>query len=780
MIQTAFLLLALAVQGDPAAEAVRKLGSDSIEERDSASKKLKELGESARRALQEASKDSDIEIARRAGTLLRTLDLRTSLSERIRTDLPGIEDRLATDVDHEWTLVFLSVVSHQVSREDLSILAPRALRGASNPQEKMQAIQIVANNKVTAATPEAIKLLTDADRGVAGIASACIVHLDGPELRRALVAMATGGPPPQRATACRILANVQAAETAPVIANLLTHADPNVQREALDALVAFEARGEAGKILAILKSPQPVMHERAARALRSLEARSVIPELVALLKNETLAVRLAGVRTLEMLRAKEALPDILRLLSDPDAELRSAAVWAAGGLGGAPPAAEQVALLKDEDSRVRAGILWSLGRARSKDAKDAILKGLEDPDPDVREVAAWAAGTLDLREAGPLLVVALDKPGNLTPNLVWAAGRLQAEKAIPLLLKMLKDPRARGSEEAALALARLRSVEAIPALFERPNPRARRGMPSLLPLSAAALRAYPAADVLPKSLETLSDRDPERRALGAQALRVIQAPESIPRLIKALDDPNEDVKATAALALGEMGAKEALPALLKLLENKSSIASGSAGEALAHLGATEALPTLRRLAQEQDRSREGEVVRALDRFGDAASLDFVIAGLRRADSDFILAAGMWLCREGRKVAIQPILEDGEIYFPLNGLRRPAEWKTLHAKKLDGDLEGTELEVMEGLGKLAGLSVDWEREDWEPDVVQLLRRIQIANPGGRMTALDALLVLVRHWDNDYEVILDPGRLRIVPYGDAQRFWKKWGEAALKEK
>jgi len=84
------LLLALAGQ-DSADDLLRRLGSDSIEERDAASQKLRALGEAVRPALERASKDPDSEVARRAAALLRRLALRGRLSPQLRAAIPGAE-----------------------------------------------------------------------------------------------------------------------------------------------------------------------------------------------------------------------------------------------------------------------------------------------------------------------------------------------------------------------------------------------------------------------------------------------------------------------------------------------------------------------------------------------------------------------------------------------------------------------------------------------------------------------------------------------------------------
>jgi HEAT repeat protein len=329
------------------------------------------------------------------------------------------------------------------------------------------------------------------------------------------------------------------------------------------------------------------------------------------------------------------------------------------------------------------------------------------------------------------------------------------------------------------ALGRLRVKEAVPFMLEKTSP-APKAEVKLRDGAFLALREYDAADVLPEILKFLEKKDPSERAIAAEALRAIRSPDSRSTLRKLLEDGSDVVQGHAARALGELGDRESIPRLVVILEDESSDARGDAAYALSLLGAKEALPALRRGVQDPDRDTEGEFVRALGRFGDDVSRDFVVAGLSQYRDEGIYAAAMWLCPEGRKVAIQPLLDDAEFYLPLNAFRRPEEWKKLQAARIEGPLEGTYQELAERIGAAAGLAVDWEWEDWDPDVDTLMESHEIPNPLGRMSAAEALFEFIRFLDADYDAIFEEGRIRIVPYDDAEAFWDRWGAAALREK
>ncbi|HYF00304.1 MAG TPA: HEAT repeat domain-containing protein, partial [Planctomycetota bacterium] len=353
-------------------------------------------------------------------------------------------------------------------------------------------------------------------------------------------------------------------------------------------------------------------------------------------------------------------------------------------------------------------------------------------------------------------------------------------------LKLAESPDLAEQEEALRALGRLGAQEAIPLLLSpytpqgKAQPRADGAPPGpLKPGAFAALRSFPAEAVLPHVRPLVDAQDVDRRVLAAQALRAVRAPGAKDVFLKQLAGDAEEVQAVAARALGELEAREAIPRLLEILANEAPYARSAAAYALSRMQAVEALPALRRAAQEAD-GYEYEFIRALERFGDDRSRDFVVSGLPLYSEQGVLAAAMWLCRENRPVALQPVLQESSVYVPLNGLRRPDEWRRLCDVRFTEDLDGTLLEIVEQIGTAAGLSVDLEPAETEPDLGFLLDTYHLENPDGRLTGAEALLRVIGLTDYEYEALVETGRIRIVGWDEAEAFWERWGRRALKEK
>jgi len=75
-VRILLLVLALAGLQDAPSDLIRRLRSDRAEERDDAAKKLADLGNAAREALESARRDKDEEVSRRAAEILQTIDRR--------------------------------------------------------------------------------------------------------------------------------------------------------------------------------------------------------------------------------------------------------------------------------------------------------------------------------------------------------------------------------------------------------------------------------------------------------------------------------------------------------------------------------------------------------------------------------------------------------------------------------------------------------------------------------------------------------------------------------
>ena len=143
-------------------------------------------------------------------------------------------------------------------------------------------------------------------------------------------------------------------------------------------------------------------------------------------------------------------------------------------------------------------------------------------------------------------------------------------------------------------------------------------------------------------------------------------------------------------------------------------------------------------------------------------------------------AASWLCRSGRAEGVKALLDQGEGYTALNALRKPVAWKRLESKTIEGDLEGTRIELADRLAREAGMRIEWRREDGSVDVSWALERARLRSDRGRMSVAGALEQLVRLSKSEFDAILEDDVIRIVPESEAGTFWEKWSEEQPKKK
>jgi HEAT repeat protein len=530
ILSLAFRLF-LALQSDSTLQArdlIEKLHSGKIEERDEATRKLKELGKDALPELEKATRDGDSEVAGRAKYLLEVIALRGTLSPTLRKVLPGLEDRLALG-GHTWTQVLLTLIRvhpneervyPDLKKEDLLALAGPGVREARTVEEKVEICQLLVNDPfarevLSPASPEIIKLLQDGNASVRSSAADALGSLGAKETIPKILKLLKDDDADVCTSAINALLSLGAKESVPEILKLLKDDDASVRREAVhalgileakesvpelvvllnddDALVRGNAAGALGilgkketapKILKLLKDDQWLVRSSAAEALGRLGAKESVPELVKLLKDDGVFVCAKAAEALGRLGAKETAPEILKLLKDKDETVRSSAVDALGRLGTKETVLELVTLLRDERGEVRSSaafVLWILG---AKETAPEILKLLRDKDGTVRSNAAFVLGRLRVKETGPDLVKLLkDEDGRVRSQVADALGRLGAKETAPELVKLLTDgPDV--SSSAALSLCRFGLKDGVPLLLEFARMKSKNFWVALCPLNS--------------------------------------------------------------------------------------------------------------------------------------------------------------------------------------------------------------------------------------------------------------------------------------------------------
>lgn len=410
MVFLAFVLL-VAQEPPRAAELVERLRSENIEEREEAAKKLQALGRAAVPQLEKAARDSDGELALRAREILRRGAILERVPRGFDKAFPGLRERLLGGDDHDWTLAFREVFEDRASpaaretwstgsiAEVLAFLAPAALRGARNAEERIEVLSTVSAFRIRGAGVVLAEFLRDPEVGA--LAAEAIVETDakeaGPSLQRLLQAPEAA----VRRTAVYTLGKLEARDAVPSMIALARDPDPSVREACAWALSAFGNKEAVPLLVPLLADPREAARTCAVRRLAELGARDAIPNISPLLKDAEAGVRVAAAQSLALLAGKDAAPLLASLLGDPASPVRRAGADALAALGVAEPL---LAALKGGDTGGRNFVLEILHDRPLPEAKARLVELLSDPSAETRPLAAAALCAIGSREGAETLL----------------------------------------------------------------------------------------------------------------------------------------------------------------------------------------------------------------------------------------------------------------------------------------------------------------------------------------------------------------------------------------
>ena len=252
------------------------------------------------------------------------------------------------------------------------------------------------------------------------------------------------------------------------------------------------------------------------------------------------------------------------------------------------------------ESRAQAcGLMWartaralrSVERGPGDLVMADVLARLDDPDHEVRDEAARALGRIRSPDAVDVLLACLRDPhSSIRPQAARALGQIGDRRAVESLTQYLESASADLRQACADALHDIAGREPAP-----PSPRATRALRTM----ERADDDLPAADII----DRLDDADHEVREEAARALGRIRSPEAVEPLIRHLQDPGSTIRPQAARALGQIGDRRAIEALTECLASGSVELQEACAEALGDVGGRMPIRRLIRLLGEQRHER---------------------------------------------------------------------------------------------------------------------------------------------------------------------------------
>lgn len=425
-------------------EQIQRLRSESLDEREQATRQLIRMGDSARPVLRRVAQDADAELAVRAAHVLRVIEL----SGRFRTEFMrsrlSLLEQLASGPGDVWCTAFLDLAAeyrsvdpaaHPEVRNDLEILVDQALAGArtvgdkiricrgigrwalGGPAEKVCALlhepspalrvaaaQALMEARAVGALPELLKILLHEDWALRAIATCLLRILDAERSSGEVSRMARDRDAHVRERAFEVLGELGTPTALKEIRKGLSEVVDSVRAAAVTAFGRAAESGEHREVLELLADESAEVRAAAVRALRELGASAAAADIMKLLKDKSEDVRCEAVRALGELREARALPEIRALLSSPSIPVRVEAIWAWARIEGEGARAGLEKLLTDSDEAVRMIASRALGIVGQERSIRALEPLLEDKSPLVRAQAVSSLCRLGLESAAKLVV----------------------------------------------------------------------------------------------------------------------------------------------------------------------------------------------------------------------------------------------------------------------------------------------------------------------------------------------------------------------------------------
>ena len=401
-------LLLVPVQDDPAL-LVERLDADDLEMREEAFEKLQLLGEKAAPFLEKVKNQGGPEFRNRVAELLEQVRKARIVPEQFR-NRKALADLLAGGGDEAWTTAFLS--TEDLSTEDLTVLLPRALRGAKKgkdqsdifmivyrkqapqlfralllaikdetipPVVRITALHFYAGHAGEGAVPFLLPFLQSEDPDIRAytvmrladirtdaVTPTILEHLDDPAAavrRAAMSAMMRRPRPDQESRIAKHLTDVDDMVLIETIRTLsswnitsrwrevarqLNHRDPFVRHAAIDALGGFGVEESAAHLLPLLDTEESKLRKAILRALEKIGSRSCTPTVISLFTDSDPGVRVNAVRTMRKLAGPDDVDDLVKILKHSDPAMKRSALDILG-LTGSAEAVEPVAAILADD-----------------------------------------------------------------------------------------------------------------------------------------------------------------------------------------------------------------------------------------------------------------------------------------------------------------------------------------------------------------------------------------------------------------------------------------------
>lgn len=359
----------------------------------------------------------------------------------------------------------------------------------------------------------------------------------------------------------------------PGLIGALEDADVNVRYHAIEALGHLRAAAAADVLLEIAESRDFFLAFPALEALRRIGDPTIAPALVPLLEDELLCDPAAI--ALGVLGDEEVVGPLVELLNAPSAPTRAVAHALAAFY-------DRYETVYHEGQHIADLVRHAIAPAGARNLLDAVPQANAEELRAVVLVLGWLEGPQVERALARLLDEAAAR------KVVVEALVNYGERCTPMLLEQLDAEDVETRTSAAVALGRIGSALAVPALTRLLE----EGEPALAIAAAEALAKIGDRSAFDALIVPLGHPDAAVRQAAIAALDSLGHPEMPARLVALLHDTNPYVRESAVKIAGYFAFEQCVDLLLECCGDRDERVRRAALEHIPYLDDSRVLPVL--------------------------------------------------------------------------------------------------------------------------------------------------------------------------------------------
>ena len=449
-----------------------------------------------------------------------------------------------------------------IDKNDLSFFATQ-YKNESDGKVRAKIIEVISNSVTEASSSILIEALTDnfiTARKAAVIALGKIKFLPALNL---LLEMLSNPSLEITDEVIKSIVNIGKLGDVSGIINYFDNGNIHVKRSIPIILGRIQSDESTNYLKELLHKNDPEVRRNAIQALEKLIHIKDARVIINLLDDIDVDVKKASIKALGVIKSKRAIDPLLRLLKNKDEDVRKLSIQSLEQIFVTLDSYEKIYEVADSKNMIeRKEAIKLLGLLKDKNSLDYMINSFKSSDNKIRKLAYTSLIQISKDEVPDQVLEGLKaKEWKIRSLCAKLVGKLGNEQQISLLLNLLNDPDNRVRDITIDSLSKIKNqtlINEVKSFLISPNWKTKRAAVRLL----IKIGNEDSLEVL---LPLINDDDLFIKSWIALALGKFENISDISPFIEMLEDNDPKIRIAAARALGQLGDKKALNSLVNSL-----------------------------------------------------------------------------------------------------------------------------------------------------------------------------------------------------------------------